>query len=69
MWTDDIRNAKIKGRSNGYENIDPNILNEIEGSKIARGHNFTLAKKQSGVHVRKYSFSQRTINIWNKNIN
>ena len=27
-------------------------------------HNF--AKKQSRLHVRKYSFSERTINVWNK---
>ena len=31
-----------------------------------RGHNFTLVKKQTRLHVIKFSFSQRTINIWNK---
>ena len=35
-------------------------------SKITRGHNFTLVKKQSRLDVRKFSFSQRTINVWNK---
>ena len=30
-----------------------------------RGHNYTLVKKQSRLDVRKFSFSQRTINIWN----
>ena len=39
---------------------------EIKESKITRGHNFTLVKKQSRLDVRKYSFSQRTINVWNK---
>ena len=34
---------------------------EIKESKITRGHNFTLVKKQS-----RFSFSQRTINVWNK---
>ena len=34
--------------------------------KITRGHNFTLVKKQSRLDVRKFSFSQRTIDIWNK---
>ena len=29
-------------------------------------HNFALLKKQSRLHVRKYSFSERTINVWNK---
>ena len=39
---------------------------EIKESKITRGHNYTLVKKQSRLDVRKYSFSQRTINVWNK---
>ena len=39
---------------------------EIMQSKITRGHNFTLVKKQSRLDVRKFSFSQRTINVWNK---
>ena len=39
---------------------------EIRQSKITRGHNFTLVKKQSRLDVRKFSFSQRTINVWNK---
>ena len=51
---------------NGYENIDSNIFFEIKQSKITRGHNFTLVKKQSRLDVRKFSFSQSTINVWNK---
>ena len=40
---------------------------EIKESKITRGHNFTLVKKkQSRLDVRKFSFSQRSINVWNK---
>ena len=39
---------------------------EIKQSKITRGHNFTLVKKQSRLEVRKFSFSQRTINVWKK---
>ena len=49
----------------GYENIDSNIFFEIKESKITRGHKFTLVKKQSRLDVRKFSFSQRTINVWN----
>ena len=49
---------------NGYENIDSNIFFEIKESKITRGHNYTLVKKQSRLNVRKFSFSQRTINVW-----
>ena len=52
---------------NGYENIDSNFFFlEIKESKITRGHNFTLVKKQSRLDVRKCSFSKRTINVWNK---
>ena len=39
---------------------------EIKESKITRGQNYTLVKKQSRLDVRKYSFSQRPINVWNK---
>ena len=46
---------------NGYENIDSNIFFEIKESKITKGHNYTLVKKQSRLDVRKFSFSQRTI--------
>ena len=63
MWTDKTRNAKIKGDQievfkilNGYENIDSNIVFEIRESKITRGHNYTLVKKQSRLDVRKYYF-------------
>ena len=73
MWTDNTGNAKIKGGHievfdilNGYENIGYNIVFEIKESKINKGHNFTLGEKQSGLDVRKFSFSQRTINAWNK---
>ena len=48
---------------NGYGNIDSNIFLKIEESKTARGHNFMLVKKQIRLDVRKYSFSQRTINV------
>ena len=51
---------------NGYENINYNIFLEIKESKITTGHNFTLVKKRSRLDVRKFSFSQRTINVWNK---
>ena len=51
---------------NCYENIDSNIFFEIKESKITREYNFTLVKKQSRLDVRKFSFSQKTINVWNK---
>ena len=42
------------------------VFFENKNSKITREYNFTLVKKQSRLDVRKFSFSQRTINVWNK---
>ena len=52
---------------NGYEILSLIFFFEIKESKITRGHNYKLLKKQSRprLDVRKYSFSQRTINVWN----
>ena len=75
MWTDNTRMAKIKEGSNlevfkilnGYENIDSNIFfRNFKQSKITRGYNFTLVKKQRRLDVGKFAFSQRTINVWNE---
>ena len=41
------------------------IVFKIKESKITRGDNFMLGKKQSRLDVRKFSFSKRTINVWN----
>ena len=45
---------------------DPNIFFKIKTGKITRGHDFTLVKGQNRLDFRKYSFSQRTVNEWNK---
>ena len=37
---------------------------KIMVSEISRGHNFTLVKKHIRLDVRKFSFSQRNINVW-----
>ena len=51
---------------NGHDNIDPNIFFKIKTGKITRGHDCTLVKGQNRLNFRKYSFSQRTVNEWNK---
>ena len=49
--------------NSGYENIDCNLFFfKIKESKITRRQIFTLTKEQSWLDVRKYAFSQRTIN-------
>ena len=50
---------------NGHENIEPNIFVKIKTCKRIRD-DLTLVKGQSRLDVRKYYFSQRTINEWNK---
>ena len=39
---------------------------KIKTGKITRGHDFTLVKGQNRLDFRKYCFSQRTVNEWNK---
>ena len=52
---------------NGFENIDSNIFSsKLKKAKITKGHNILLVKEQSRLDVRKYAFSQRTINVWDK---
>ena len=51
---------------NGYENIDRNISFSVKEEKSTRGHGVTLAKKQCRPDIRKFSFSQRTINEWDR---
>ena len=60
---DQIESFKIL---KGYVNIDSNIFFETKETKITRGHNFTLVKKQSRLDVRKFSFFRSSINVWNK---
>ena len=59
MWFD---NTKIV---NVYEDLDRNMFFKLEGSRT-RGHKAALVKEQCWVDMRKYSFSQRVINEWNK---
>ena len=51
---------------NGYENIDRNIFFTVKEERRTRGHGVALAKKQCRLDIRKFSFSQRIVNEWNK---
>ena len=31
-----------------------------------KGHGITLTKKQCRLDIRKFSFSERTVNVWNR---
>ena len=43
----------------GYEGLDKNIFLRLKTGNKVRGHNCAL-------DIRKYAFSQRTVNEWNK---
>ena len=47
--------------SNGYDNIDCNIVLKIKAAKITKWARLHAVEMQSRSDVRKYSFSQRNI--------
>ena len=51
---------------NGYEDVDRNMFFKLKESSRTRGHKAALVKEQCRLDMRKYSFSQRVINKWNK---
>ena len=38
----------------------------IKKERGTRGHGVTLAKKECRLEIRKFKFSQRTVNEWNR---
>ena len=51
---------------NGYEDIDRNMFFKLTEGSRTRGHKAVLVKEQCRLDMKKYSFSQRVINEWNK---
>ena len=51
---------------NGYEDVDRNMFFKLKEDSRTRGHKAALLKEQCRLDMRKYSFSQRAINEWNK---
>ena len=51
---------------NDYENIYRNNFFSLQKDNRTRGHEVKLVKDQCRLDIRKYSFSQRTINERNK---
>ena len=51
---------------NGYENIHRNMFFSLKKDTRTRGNEVELVKEQCRLDIRKYSFSQRTVNEWNK---
>ena len=51
---------------NGYEDVDRNMFFKLKEGSRTRGHKAALVKEQCRLDMRKYSFSHRVINEWNK---
>ena len=51
---------------NCYGDIDRNMFFKFKEGIGTRGHEAILVKEQCRLDTRKYSFSQRMINEWNK---
>ena len=52
---------------NGYENIYITMFFSLKKDSRTRGHEVKLVKDQCRLDwIRKYSFSQSTVNEWNK---
>ena len=50
----------------GYEGLNKDMFFRIKNDSITRGHSLALVKSHSRLHIRKYTFSQRVVNDWNK---
>ena len=50
---------------NRYENIDRTMFFSLKKDSRTRGHEVKLVEDLCRLDIRKYSFSQRTINEWN----
>ena len=51
---------------NGYKDVDWNMFFKLKEGSRTRGHKAALVKEQCRLDMRKYSFSQRMTNEWNK---
>ena len=75
MWFDNTRDEtrRLRGNQievfkivNGYEDVDRNMFFKLKEVSRTRGHKAVLVKEQCRLDTRKYSFSQRVTNEWNK---
>ena len=50
----------------GVDNLSVKNFFEPTNIKYVRGHSFKFAKKRSKLDLRKFSYSQRIVNAWNR---
>ena len=52
--------------THGIEGLDSGMFLKYKTDNRTRGHSWVLAKERCKLDMRKYAFSQRTINEWNR---
>ena len=52
--------------THGIEGLDSGMFFKYRTDNGTRGHSWALAKERCKLDIRKYAFSQRTINEWNR---
>ena len=52
--------------ANGYEDVDRSMFFKLKEGSRTRRHKVALVKEQCSLAMRKYAFSMRVINEWNK---
>ena len=52
--------------THGIEGLDSGMFFKYRADNGTRGHSWALAKERCKLDIRKYAFSQRTINEWNR---
>ena len=50
----------------GYEGLNKDMFFRIKNDSITRRHSLPLVKCHPRLDIRKYTFSQRVVNDWNK---
>ena len=58
-----IKVFKIMG---GHDRINPDIFFKTSANKTTRGHKSKFFKQQCQLNSRKFLFSQRIVDFWNK---
>ena len=52
--------------THGIEGLDSGMFSKYKTDNITQGYSWALAKERCKLDIRKYAFSQRTINQWNR---
>ena len=63
---DQIEVCKIMHGYEGLEGLNKDMFFRIKNDSRTRGHSLALIKCHSRLDIKKYTFSQRVVNDWNK---